>query len=267
MAISWSTALYHSFYSFQLKVGWLHTGGKWQRTTDLEDVGVVVFRVIRHVNKIVMQGNRSNMLQRETQFSSHADIRQSFTTSPFQWKGTWKGTMEPKQFLCKVIAERNKCHLPTLHAEGRELNQLSKTGHPNRKSKSKVEMSKQDFVKFCRNQLLILTVVSQGLRSSLQNIKEEIMKIGIRCYLENRVCLVHCSSKEKGNEFRGKRWIWWGGSVQSGCSGAVGSGAGEHQQTWGIAAMDGWRQAAKCWFIFSGHQQIFISSKKEVINL
>ena len=66
-------------------------------------------------------------------------------------------------------------------------------------------MSKQDFVKFCRNQLLILTVVSQGLRSSLQNIKEEIMKIGTRCYLENSICLVHCSSKEKGNEFRGKR--------------------------------------------------------------
>ena len=39
-------------------------------------------------------------------------------------------------------------------------------------------------------------VVSQGLLNILRNIKEEILEISIRCYLEYDVCLVHCGSNE-----------------------------------------------------------------------
>lgn len=43
------------------------------------------------------------------------------TSDKASWQAHFSGkelaTIGPKQFLCKIITDRNKCHLPTLHAE------------------------------------------------------------------------------------------------------------------------------------------------------
>lgn len=127
MTYSWFTGLCHSSYSFQLKVWWSHREKKNQQ--------------ILLLSAVCNMEIRWWAMEKGLPFpNSPASFRHSSTESKLQWQGT--NYRAP-------ITERNKCHLQALWTEQKDW--ISWKMPPSRKSKSQVEMSKQDFDTSYRN--------------------------------------------------------------------------------------------------------------------